>query len=209
MASVAISTLLTDVLPYVGGCSDIQAEAALKDSAVLFCQRTQVWRYSSGDETIQATDLPYKIQPPGGAFVTDVLEVWVDDRVVRPASHEALARYGVQWRELEGPPTHYTFDGAEELTLYPLPEGSVRLRVDAALAPSNFSLPLHIVREHKRALVDGALSTLMSMPGQPWYNPSNAVFYANRAGAAMSAARIKVSKSGTSTDLSISMQHHW
>jgi hypothetical protein len=171
---ISIDELFPRVLPFVVGCSEPMARQALLDSAIKFCDKTDVIRESL-DAFPTVSGLPnYDIETPNNQMrVSRILSVTVDDHKIFGVFEEDADKLPEQ----EGKPsTFYTrrIDSVLELYLNPVPDISYSVVVHASFTPTVNATALadDLINRWYEGIVTGAISYLASLPNMPFSNPA-------------------------------------
>jgi hypothetical protein len=176
---VAFSAFLPEVAPLVQGCPDVVTETAIRNAAIEFCTKTNVWQATQDAETITAADLPYTLNGPAGAMVTQVQSLKVNGIPLDPVTIDYLDNTFLNWEVATGQPRFYYLPNTAEFSLYPLPQSDIELRLRLAYAPlrSANSIDRAIFDNNLPTIAAGALARLLLMPLVSWTNPQLAAYY--------------------------------
>ena len=146
---------------------------ALRRSAIEFCARTMVWR------TIESTDMianttAYTVAADTDAVVAKVLAVSVSGIWLEPIQLDELARFDNWNTQTAATPTRYYLTQPGVVNLWPIPTATVTggLLFQTVEQPSVAcaTVPDFVYNQYGQAMVDGALSVLLSTPGKEWTN---------------------------------------
>ena len=182
MPQVLYTDLLPEVLEHCPQCPDDLAMRHLQRAAQSFCDGTRAWQQSLDAILSVANQAEYTIAPPAGAEVTRVL--WADVGAYRYAVLSgANARAMV--REQRG--NRSIIVSGLQATLLPAPsQDDVEIVFDVALRPAfvgEFTPTLELpqqIETHADAIIKGAASTILLIPGQPWSNPAHSGYLAQQ-----------------------------
>ena len=164
-----VSDLFPRLLPYVPGCSEPLAHQALVDAAIAFCEEAMVLREALEPVVTQPGVADYDLEVPPQHMLGRVVSVSIDGIALQPLPSEPTF---VSPTVLGKPSAYLVVRQDDELVLrvFPTPNEAYTLDVFAVLLPSrdavNFSNVL--VTTWADAVVNGALSKLLAMPGQPF-----------------------------------------
>lgn len=177
-----LDSFLPHIRPWAPGVPDPTAYKAIRQAAIEFCERTRLWRYEDDfDVTIeQCND---GIFTPNGAILHDIEVVLFDGRELIPSTTSDLDRHEKGWRTGElgsGLPKYYTQMAPNNLILVPAMAGHVYLCLRLKPAKDCKDLPDFIAAEYSEVIGWGALSRILTVPGQSYSNPELAVFYGNK-----------------------------
>jgi hypothetical protein len=214
MATTPFTSFLFEVLPYVHDCPQIAATNAIRNAAIEFCERSTYWRKNLDPFPSQETVAEYTLVPPTDTRIVDTISVWFNSIFLVPKSVEELNRLyrGTDWRTATGQPLFFVSDHTDVIRLVPAPAVGVSGNINAmvALAPTRTAAGIDSNIFEKQLLVisRGARAQLLSMSGQPAYDPVQA--QANRT-AFMSGcndARIRANKGATRTSGSVEIPRY-
>lgn len=165
-----IEDLLSKVLPHAPNCPEPMAVEHLREAAISLCKATRCWREvdsftTTGDE-IEVVCVP----PYASLFQME----WArfNDRLLEAVSAgpDILTHEG-------GTPWGYTQRSPNSLIIEPAAAGILTVSMFLMPAPEATDLPEFMFDQFARALGDGALSTLLLLPNQPYTNPQLAVHF--------------------------------
>lgn len=167
-----IEDLLPQVLPYAPGCAEPTAIQHLRDAAERFCERTRCWRFI---DTIQTVGQHCEIVcVPSYACLFEIEWAKFNGCELEPKKPEADT-----WHRDDGytEPRYITQVNPNAVSLEPHAKGE--LMISMFLKPSLNAdvLPSFMFSQFARALGDGALSTLLLIPNQPFTNPQMAAVF--------------------------------
>lgn len=162
------------VSPDVPGCPLPMQEIALRQAAIVFCERSLAWEYEHPDIPVIVGVDEYTFIPPGGAVVHAIMYARFNDQDiycdVRPDDISIW-----DWRHQTGTP-QYVFSNANSVMLVPTPNvaGTLKMTVVLKPSPNASGVDDDIYNEYRTAIVHGALETLMFSPKKPYSNPGMA-----------------------------------
>jgi hypothetical protein len=211
MSSVAYSLFLPEVMQYVPDVPELVAENAIRSACIEFCERTRFWQDDSDPITLSAGTASYEVDLSASVKFVDIIEAWVNDRLVIPKSVEDLTRIfrGCDWRSLEGTPSYITRMISTELIIVPKPaKAGEILRIRAAYAPTRTSTSISrtIFEEYLEAIAYGARARLYNTPKQPYFDKASALEFDKRFRTAISEARVRVNRGLTRASGQIEFQ---
>lgn len=182
--SIAYEQFLDRLIPHVPGCTDPVAVQALRDATIEFCVRSDWLTFEHDPITLLAGTSTYELEPPEDHIVSHVIQARLDGAALTPITLDDLGRRYDDWRDVEGPPTHYTHLTPGEIVLFPRPTERMTsaLKLVVSLRPSQDSDEVEdsIYEWWCETIIDGALWRLMELPGQPFSNPQMAEVKARR-----------------------------
>lgn len=174
-----LEDLLPRIMPRAPRCPEPTALDAIRRAAMEFCQRTRIWRESDSFGVTTAGD--NIICVPQGTVLFEIESARIDGRPLEPASLSWLNQQFPLWREETSDlPRFITQVEPDSVQLVPAGTGALDLTL--ILKPSDDAeyLPDWMIDQHSRVLADGALGEILTIPGQPFFNPQLAGFHAGR-----------------------------
>ena len=177
-----VASFMPRILPYLPGCSQPMASQALVDYAISFCEDSLVLRQTQEPIAVVANVSAYSLDAPADQQVARVIHVWLDGKLIQPLPSDVpIPGDGLVRR----PTAYYTTRVDSELlvNLYPIPDADYTLTVETALRPTRDATTLQddLFTLWVEPLVLGTLSTVMTIPDQPFSNPAAAMTYSARA----------------------------
>lgn len=188
-----LDSFLPHVRPWAPGVPDPTAYKAIRQAAIEFCERTRLWKYED-DFDVTEEDCNSGIFAPNGSILHDIEVVLFDGRELFPAVPRDLDRLEKGWRTGQlgsGLPKYYSQIGLNNLRLVPAFAGHVYLCLRLKPAKDCKDLPDFIGNEFSEVIGWGALSRILTVPGQSYSNPELAVFYGNKFSQKLDALQIK------------------
>lgn len=174
-----LDVFLPKIMPYVPGCPEPTAFAAIIKAAQDFCERTRLWR---DEDQFNVTPTSCNVVcAPEGADLFEIEHATLNGYQLTPISIGDLNRDMPDWREREGMPGHYITQ-TEPGSVLVVPRSAGKLRLATILRPSNDAdqLPDFIAQHYSQAIADGALAEILMTPNQPFTAPDRAQFYSMR-----------------------------
>jgi hypothetical protein len=163
------------IRPEVQGCPDYMIERAVRDSAIDFCKRTDVYMVEPEFVTVIRGVNEYQVSLPTGTELNHIIDIYDDKINLKAVSYtELLSRLGNEAER--GTPRYYAQRDNTDFYLAPIPNDGKSLRVLYSVKPtaSSTSIPDTIGKEHRETISHGALYRLQMMSGQSWANPNAA-----------------------------------
>lgn len=206
---------MSRLLTRVPGCPDPTAEQALLDTAIEFCEETQVLRLVSGPTPMTAGQRTYDLDVPAGHEVSRVLQVWCGARRLALAPAAMVSNALMYTEDVgdeqapTGTPTAAHVTEPFTITLYPTPDAHAaadrRLTAIVALKPSRTATSLadELFNDWAEGLVHGALYRLTSMPGTTYANGGVAADSFSRYRLAINRARIEANRGRVGSPISV------
>ena len=187
----ALNLFFPRLLPYAPGCSEPLAAQALLDSAIEFCDLSQVLRDRLPTFSSAIGVSAYPLVVDTQQEVSSILRVWAADRELAVAPTSDI-QHSVA--PLAPPSQAYTtrYGSVFALNLYPTPVAIETILVDASLRPRRGAATVDddLLNYWVEPVVQGALARILLMPDQPFYNPVMAERSARMARQGTSKARI-------------------
>ena len=174
------SDFTIQVKPEAGGAPDFLIERAVRDAAIDFCQRTDVYVPEPEFIGIIKGVNEYAVTIPTGTELNHIIDIYDNKTALRPISYnELLRRLGDETEQ--GQPKYYAQRDNTEFFLAPIPSSNDSFRVVYSVKPTatSTSIPDTIGKEYRETIVHGALFRLQMMSGEPFSDPGAA--QANRA----------------------------
>lgn len=168
---------LPDVLPSLPGCPESTVLRAIRDSAIEFCNRSQIWRHEIEPFPVVKGIADYQLEIPDGAHIAAFIRVKYADRSapLQLRTTEELDDTMPGWRSLEGLPAHFVQYGPDSILLDRLPKETKLNALSATLAlkPTNTATMVADILyfDWKEEIADGARARLMFDANRQWSNP--------------------------------------
>ncbi|WP_339816538.1 hypothetical protein [uncultured Paracoccus sp.] len=173
--------------PQANGCPAFILSQAARLAAVEFCERTRCWRHlASFDaaEPVTAEIIPTE------AVIWEIEEASANGQPLTPVQHTDAALKGGS----VGIPRYISQTNPWGVLVHPFPEtGPVTVEMSVFLKPRSDKIvgidnenplldglnvvPDWMMQQHSERLADGALSRVLMMEGQRWYNPQRAAYH--------------------------------
>lgn len=172
----AYEAFLSRVLPEIPGCPEPVAVQAIKDAAIDFCVRSNVYQQDLDPLTLIANTSEYDLEPPGGYRVSRVMKVWRGETELTPAAPDMI-RVPDAYRGTQGTaaPVFYFQKTASTISFLDVPKVTERSAVviRAALCPTRDSTTIddEVFELWAEEIAHGAKYRLMLVPGKPYSNP--------------------------------------
>lgn len=171
--------LANRVLLEVPGCPVFSIAQCIKDAAIEFCLKTDIWIQPLEDSILPANTNEIDLSPPTGAEINHVLGLYRNRGTPSSPSYERLSPVtpvDIIMNSGRGPARCYTMNDSDTITVAPTPEVSETLYVLYSLKPSqsSTSIPDFIANENSETLIKGALYRLQIQPEKVWSDPNRA-----------------------------------
>jgi hypothetical protein len=188
----AISEFFSRLIPYVPGCSEPLAQQALLDSAIAFCEASQVIRHDLDVFNTVVGRASYELDLPSQQQLARILLVKVGDQEI----YAELAESRGYPPEADAIPTaFFTTRNDSDLAcqLYPVPDKVYPVRVRVALRPTKAATQLEndLVDYWTDPIVDGAMARILAIPDQPFSDLNKAMMMRASAARGIHNARIE------------------
>lgn len=178
----SLDSFLGYVRPWAPGVPDPTAYKAIRNAVIEFCERTRLWKYED-DYDVSVDDCNSGIFTPSNSIVHDIEVVLHNGQELKPAATRDLDRLEKGWRTGEtggGLPKYYTQIDQSTLRIVPAMEGHLYLCLRLKPAQDAKDVPEFIAREYSEVIGWGALSRILTVPGQPYSNPELATYYSQK-----------------------------
>tara|TARA_B100000519_G_C14052433_1_gene348092 strand:+ start:111 stop:734 length:624 start_codon:yes stop_codon:yes gene_type:complete len=163
------------VRPEAQGAPEFLVERAVRDSAIEFCTRTDVYMAEPEFITIVEGVNEYSVTIPVGTELNRVIDVFDNRVALKPVAYqELLHRLGDETET--GTPKYYSSRDNAEVFFAPIPGEANSFRVLYSLKPSSASTSIAdtVGKEHRETIAHGALYRLQMMAGHAFSAPGAA-----------------------------------
>ena len=180
MDFVTIDDLLDDVLSEAIGCPIYTARDRIRWAAIQFCKQTGVSVETTSEIDLDAgEDIIQLPCPSTNVRAWQVLWLKTTENTVWPLNRRDLAERGLKWDGLEGQwPQGYVKTSNKEIRLIPKPDQdkTAVMTIHCSYIPQVEATRIDavLVDEYREAIVHGALSRLLKMSAEEWYDPVEA-----------------------------------
>lgn len=202
MPLIYLTDLLPYVVPYAPSCPDMVAVQQIRRAAIEFCGRTKCWRDVITQNVTESEALAgFVITTPANAAVHMIDSLTLDGADLRPRVYNDAT---TQERAEVGTPDSFTQPYPGTILIYPAAAGEVK--VTAFLKPRNGQaygqngagptqnfydqIPDYVFDNYVDPIAHGALSHILSLPGQTFSDPQAAMIYAGRFESAITKASV-------------------
>lgn len=151
---------------------------AVMDAAVDLSENSHIWRHENSSVDVEADKFLYTPDIPSGSRVATVVRVEWSDALLVPSSIDLLDEETPGWRTKESQVsnTWYWSVPDQAIRLFPIPDTAAAgvLFYSLALKPRAGSqeLPQFFWEDWRETIALGALSRLLNLKGEPWYEPN-------------------------------------
>jgi hypothetical protein len=164
------------VQPHVPGCPEIVVESHVREAAIDFCERSEVWTYRGLPFQTSSGTADYFVDILPGSLLENLASVHVDGFLAMRVSplhsgENPTAPYGM--------PHRYCVFEDQQIRFFPTPDRAYEVQTLAVLKPSLSSRGVEdfIFETHGRTIACGAIASLSVIPGKEWSNPELAAYY--------------------------------
>lgn len=180
MKFVSLDDFLDDVAPEVPGCPTFTIQDRIRWAATEFCKNSGVSVETTDSIDLEANEEELSLPTPSGDVrVWQVLWMKTDSGPVLELDRRSMNERGIQWDGLTGDyPLSYVRKSNEVVQLIPKPTvdrvGALTLHCSYIPTRDADRLDAVLLDEWREAIVCGALSKLLNMSKEDWYDPSEA-----------------------------------
>ena len=182
--STDISNYLSEILPYAIGVPHPTAIKAIRNAAIDFCERTKLWKYESTTAVLATDPATSSLITPTDSAVFDIEVALFNGFELMPKAPRDLDVTQRGWRTGDlglGNPTYITQINQNTMTIVPQSSDDGSLYLCLRLKPSQTAATLpDFLIDYAECIGWGALGRVLSIPAQPYTNPSLATYYAAR-----------------------------
>ena len=163
--------LSTYVRPEAQGAPDHLIERAVRDSAIEFCTKTDVYLAEPEYISIAKDVNDYSISLPTGTELNRVIDIFDNQTALKPISYSALLHV-LGDEDETGTPKYYSQRDNTDIYFAPIPSEANSFRVLFSLKPSptSTSIPDTVGREYRETIAHGAIFRLQMMSGYSFTN---------------------------------------
>jgi len=180
MEFVSLDDFLDDVLVEVPGCPIYTARDRIRWAAIEFCKLTGVSVHTTEeidwDADCSLVELPV---PSSNVRAWQVLWISTVNGMLHALNRRQMNERGIIWDGLEAEaPDSYIRKSNTEIQLVPTPTSDTTsaMSIHCSYLPTRDATKLDAVLmdEYREAIVAGALSKLLNMSKEEWYDPAEA-----------------------------------
>lgn len=160
------------VMPHCPSCPRETALHHIRQAAITFCERTQVWEEDLDAVLGDGFSNEYALALDDQVALSKLREVWVQDSSTSSKNQYEIAdaRRGREAiRNGETCNIAWTLDRTR-IGVHPAPVADAVIDVTATLKPSqgSYSFPDVLFEHHAHRIASGALCELLDLPGTTW-----------------------------------------
>lgn len=189
---ISVDLFLSRLLPHVPACPEPLAQQAILDTAISFCEHTDVLREDLDLFYSIAGVSNYELDVPRNHQLTRILSVTVDGRKI-DGLHEEQTSGLVAMSAT--PSAFFTRrqNSNLELVLYPKPDTRYDIVVHASLQPLRNTTQLadDLFNYWCQPIIDGALARITKVPNEAFTDFNASLMYQNRYADGVNSARIE------------------
>lgn len=176
---IAVSDAVELILPFAPGVPEPLIEDAIRTVAEDICRNARVWRFEDEFTMKEGAD---SLASPASSHILRVLTCTADGVPLISTTERTLDENDPHWRGRKGCPVYFWQRSENEIVLTPVPERPVVIALSMVLTTTVESefLPETFRLSHRRLLVDGVISELLTMPGKTWTNVEVAIIRNSR-----------------------------
>lgn len=176
------------ILPFCPECPEFLAEQHARFAAIEFCERSRAWRHLTTVALPEGSAGTGVMVAPDTAAIHEIEFAEVNGKPLRPIQFSTMEDAP------EGRPEYVTQTAPNEVRITPFEPGVLRISVFLKpLTGSEYGtdpvsplfdrfnvVPDFLVDIHGHVIASGALSKLLSIPGEPWTDKKTALQYEAR-----------------------------
>ena len=174
----SLDVFLSRLIPRVPGCPDVLAKQALVDSAIEFCEETQITQATVAPMNVVANQAAYTLVLPAQQAISCTLKAWYNDVQLYPISAtniDSILAYvssaGSATVETGIPNSFYELSPGV-IAVYPVPLASVATSLSARVAtkPTRAADSLEdiLYNDWVDGICAGAAQRICSIPSMPF-----------------------------------------
>lgn len=212
MDLINIDDFLDDVMPELPGCTEFLAIDRLRFAAIEFCRRTLISQETVEELDLDADEPELSIPTPNNSVrVYRIMWIKSPHRTLTPLPKQPLTNQSRDWATLGTAdwPMSYVRLSKDTVYLIPVPSEDKNGVITAHIAciPERDATKLDavLIDEHREAIAAGALSRLLKMKKEGWYDPTSAQQYAIDFASEISNARASVNKDQLMADIHVQL----
>lgn len=176
MEFTALTMFLDDVTPEVPGCPQPTILHRLRWSAIEFCKKTGVSVETNEDIDIDANEPLIDIPSPGSDVrVWQALWARTTKETLLESDRRYLSERNLLWEKVTAKwPSGFVRLNNAQIRLFPIPSEahteSMTIHANYIPTPNAVKVDSVLFNEYREAIADGALSKLLQMSKESWYD---------------------------------------
>ncbi|HEY6509737.1 MAG TPA: hypothetical protein VIY56_17060 [Vicinamibacterales bacterium] len=190
-----LEVFLPRLLPWCAGAPEPLVQQALIDSAISFCEETNIVRYITDPITRIAGVADYDLELPQSTELARVIRVWWGKGPYETPS---------------GLPLNWQITDVGQITIFPTPENSIDdpMFIEVSTTPTRSATVVadQLYSKWVEAVVGGAMYRICSQPDQPYTNLQNAALGAQAFRKGRGDAMIEATKGYVRRDTRVQMR---
>lgn len=205
------------VLPDVGGCPEITAISAIRDTAIQFCEFTLIHQADHASVSVIENSSEYELESPvQQTRVFKIMRAWYKGNLLTPAAPDMIMDPAVYNSSIGGysphksTPRYFTQKDPLTFSLMPIPDqtlaDAITMRVALVPLRNSTSCEDFLFENWVEAIADGAVARLQSMIGRPFANAVAAPVHQNRFLSEINRARLQANRGLTRGNLMVQMR---
>jgi hypothetical protein len=211
MSTVNFEEFLPYLTPYAMGVPEPVAITMLRHSAIEFCKSTHVLQQDLDAISLSAGTAEYDLDADSGTTAIHVLSLYYNDKPLPRTNQMTLgSRMTLDWQILDGEPSAFTQFREDHIVLMPKPDtdeaGALTGRIAVVPTRTTDTVDSILFDRHLDAIVKGALSMILSMPGQTYSDPQGALTYGSLFRVDIAKTRALVNGGGARSPLQVRMR---
>jgi hypothetical protein len=207
MATVTLDGFMPHINPKVPGCPDPTVRNAIIQVATDLCSRSGCWNELLASASVTSGSFPYTVPVSAHGRLVRLLSAKVDGANLTETTYGKLD--GVdEWDTKTGTPSHYLFNAAGKLIVYPLPAATASLRLRVAYTPARNATVLEdfMYTRWMNEIASGAIALLAGEPNRSWSNPEQYITHSKLYEQGVAKATIETNRNFTTGEMAVSMR---
>ena len=175
----SLDALLGYVRPWAPGVPEPIAYRNIRLAAIEFCERTRLWKYEDEFSVTEST-CNDGIYTPSGSVLHDIEAVMFDGQKLTPLTTRDADSKLPGWRTGDvgtGRPKYFTQVELGTIRILPAYAGSLYLCTRLKPSQDCDELPDFMLTEFAELIGWGALSRILTIPGQSYTSPDLSTYY--------------------------------
>lgn len=184
MATIAFTDLLPEVLAAAPACPVPTIVRTFRNAAKELCEDSECYRMTIDNTVVVANQSDVEISVPRGTTLHRAIVLNLNGEELKPYSVVLLGKDDMRWRQTPGTPLYWMRSqvSTNAIRLVPTPDKTYStngLLGEVSLKPARDATGMSdlFMDRYQTALVDGAISMLLSIPSAPWYAPDIASYH--------------------------------
>ena len=178
---VLLDVFVPEILQYVQGCPTIMARTHVRNSIILFCERSRILKRDPSSFFLTEDVHTYTLKYSGDRYVAiaskevQIGEGTTGKKLTETTEHE-LDNSVINWRSMEGaePNSYFLTDEINQIRFFEIPnqdsDDEVYVRTIVKPRRNVTEVDEFLWEKWEETIQAGALSSLLMMPGSSWFN---------------------------------------